>query len=58
MTNSIFAINYLDINDHKKAEELFDKSYKPYIRSPFFVWSEVVENDGAVNFITGTFIIL
>lgn len=54
MTYSMFAINYLDIGDLKDANEMLDRSYKPYIRGPFNVWNEVVEGeDGAVNFITG-----
>jgi len=54
MTYSMFAINYLDINDVSDANEMLDRSYKPYIRKPFNVWSEVVEGEeGASNFITG-----
>lgn len=54
MTYSMFAINYLDIHDVSDANEMLDRSYKPYIRKPFNVWSEVVEGEeGASNFITG-----
>lgn len=54
MTYSMFAINYLDIDDRGKASEMLDKSYKQYIRKPFNVWSEVVQGEiGATNFITG-----
>lgn len=54
MTYSMFAINYLDIGDVKDANEMLGRSYKPYIRQPFNVWSEVSEGqDGAANFITG-----
>lgn len=54
MSCSMYAINYLDIDDEVKANEMLDKSFKPFIRSPFNVWSEVVEGeDGATNFITG-----
>lgn len=54
MTYSIFCINYLDIGDVEDANEMLVRSYKPYIRKPFNVWSEVVEGDeGAGNFITG-----
>lgn len=54
MTYSMFAINYLDIGDVTAANEMLDRSYKPYIRKPFNVWSEVVEGEeGAANFITG-----
>lgn len=54
MTYSMFAINHLDIGDVKDANEMLMKSYKPYIRAPFNVWSEVVEGEEfAANFITG-----
>lgn len=55
MTNSMFAINYLDIDDVDDANEMLEMSYKPYIRSPFNVWNEAAEGiDGyAGNFITG-----
>lgn len=54
MTFSIYAINYLDVNDEPKANNMLRKSFEPHVRRPFNVWSEVVENeDGATNFITG-----
>ena len=54
MTSSMHAINHLDVNEVNKANEMLNKSYKPYIRSPFNVWSEVVQGeDGATNFMTG-----
>lgn len=56
MTNSMFAINYLDIGDTVDANEMLENSYKPYIRSPFNVWNEAAEGIdpyAAGNFITG-----
>lgn len=56
MTYSMFAINYLDIGDHEDANKMLEKSYKPYINSPFNVWFEVANGNGqdfASNFITG-----
>lgn len=54
MTSSMHAINHLDVNEVNKANEMLNKGYKPYIRSPFNVWSEVVQGeDGATNFMTG-----
>lgn len=54
MSNSMYAINYLDVNADEEANERFAKSFQPYIRQPFNVWSEVVEGEaGATNFITG-----
>lgn len=41
MSFSMYAISYLDANDEKNANEMFKKSYEPYIRQPFNVWSEV-----------------
>lgn len=54
MSNSMYAINYLDVDAVDEASEMFDKSFQPYMRHPFNVWSEVVEGEaGATNFITG-----
>lgn len=54
MSNSMYAINYLDIDDIEAGNEMFLKSYQPYLRQPFNVWSEVAEGEsGATNFITG-----
>lgn len=54
MSNSMYAINYLDVDDETKANAMLISSYKPFIRRPFNVWSEVVEGEeGATNFITG-----
>lgn len=54
MSNSMYAINYLDVDDEGRANEMLSQTYKPYIRRPFNVWSEVVEGeDGATNFMTG-----
>lgn len=54
MSNSMYAINYLDVDDEQRANEMLSATYKPYIRRPFNVWSEVIEGeDGASNFITG-----
>lgn len=54
MSNSMYAINYLDVDDERRANEMLSETYKPYIRQPFNVWSEVVEGeDGATNFMTG-----
>lgn len=41
MSFSMYAISYLDANDEQSANEMLQKSFKPYIRSPFNVWSEV-----------------
>lgn len=54
MSCSMYAINYLDIDDEEKANDMLKQSYKPYVRQPFNVWNEVVEDEiGATNFITG-----
>lgn len=55
MSNSMYAINYLDVNAVDNTNEMFAKSFQPYLRQPFNVWSEVVEGEtGATNFMTGT----
>lgn len=54
MSFSMYTINYLDIDDEVNANEMLEKSFKPHIRQPFNVWSEVVEGEtGATNFVTG-----
>lgn len=56
MTNSMFSINYLDIGDLSDGNKMLERSYKPYIKSPFNVWFEVidgVDENFAGNFITG-----
>lgn len=54
MTYSMLTINYLEVDDLIAAQEYLSRSYKPYIRTPFYVWNEVVENEiGATNFLTG-----
>jgi trehalose/maltose hydrolase-like predicted phosphorylase len=56
MTHSMFAINYLDIGDLTDANEMLERSFKPYIQTPFNVWFEIIngaEGDFAGNFITG-----
>lgn len=54
MTWSMFAINWMDLNQFDQAEIMFNKSYQSYIREPFKVWTEVAyPGVGAVNFITG-----
>lgn len=54
MTWSMHAIGHLDV-DELPSEELFNRTYVPYIRTPFYVWNEYVDGvpGGASNFITG-----
>lgn len=54
MTWSMDAIGYLDVNI-LPTEQLFNRTFIPYIRKPFYVWNEYVVGvkDGASNFITG-----
>ncbi|XP_055917587.1 protein-glucosylgalactosylhydroxylysine glucosidase isoform X2 [Eupeodes corollae] len=54
MTWSMYAIGHLDEGNKPKADKLFEKGYKDYVREPFKVWSEVIRGkEGAANFITG-----
>lgn len=54
MTWSMHAIGHLDV-DELPSEELFNRTFVPYIRTPFYVWNEYVDgvSGGASNFITG-----
>ncbi|XP_045486467.1 protein-glucosylgalactosylhydroxylysine glucosidase [Pieris rapae] len=54
MTWSMHAIGHLQLEDNLRAASLFNRSYEPYVREPFKVWSELRRPDvGAVNFFTG-----
>lgn len=54
MTWAMHVIGHLDLNEINEATELFNRSYQPYMRKPFNVWTETMEGvGGAGNFITG-----
>jgi trehalose/maltose hydrolase-like predicted phosphorylase len=54
MTWAMHLIGHLDIKNTTTAAGLIDRSYKPYLRKPFNVWTEVIEPyRGCDNFITG-----
>lgn len=53
MTWAIHAIGHMDIGE-VPSTELFHRSFVPYIRKPFYIWSETSdEHEGVGNFITG-----
>jgi len=52
MTWSMYAIDYLELNELEKASQSFTKGYKDNIHAPYFIWWETLEG-GAPNFITG-----
>lgn len=54
MTWSMHAMGHLDIGGEPSID-LFNKTYIPYIRKPFYVWNEYMDGvkNGASNFITG-----
>lgn len=49
MTWSMFAINYLDLNDSLKADQHFRNGYQRYLQPPFLIWREVAEAQRAVT---------
>lgn len=55
MTWSMHAIGHLDIDTQPLSESMFNRTFVPYLRSPYFVWNEYVNGvpNGAGNFITG-----
>ncbi|XP_067687127.1 protein-glucosylgalactosylhydroxylysine glucosidase-like [Haliotis asinina] len=53
MTWSMFSINWLELDEKDKADQMFDQSHALYTREPFNVWTEARAEIGAVNFITG-----
>lgn len=55
MTWSMHAIGHLDSDSTPPTEEMFNRTYVPYMRQPYLMWNEYVNGvpDGAGNFITG-----
>lgn len=55
MAWSMYMIGFLEAVPSAATEEIFRRSFAPYIRKPFYVWSENAEGaeSGAGNFITG-----
>ena len=62
MTWGMHAIGHLELGQEEEAEEMFHRSYAPYVQvgpgvearqEPFYMWTEVAGGQGAVNFITG-----
>lgn len=55
MTWSMHAIGHLEIDSKPLSELMLNRTYVPYLRSPYFVWNEYVNGvpNGAGNFITG-----
>jgi trehalose/maltose hydrolase-like predicted phosphorylase len=53
MTWGVFSTGWLDLGDYARADALFDKAYRSYVREPFKIWTEVQSGDGAINFVTG-----
>ncbi|XP_064622218.1 protein-glucosylgalactosylhydroxylysine glucosidase-like isoform X2 [Lineus longissimus] len=52
MTWTMFAIGWLELGEHEKANKLMERNMD-HIQEPFQVWSEVTGGEGGVNFITG-----
>lgn len=52
MTWSMFAVNWLAIQDFNKANKAFMQQ-RNNIQGPFYIWSEEPQGYGAVNFLTG-----
>ncbi|CAG7826840.1 unnamed protein product [Allacma fusca] len=54
MTWAMHTVGFLELDDLTTAEELFNRSYQPYVREPFKIWTESQPPTlGAVNFLTG-----
>lgn len=55
MTWSMHAIGHLDVDTMPPTDDMFNRTFVPYIRLPYYVWNEYVNgvNGGAGNFITG-----
>lgn len=52
MSHCVFAVQYARAGMVEKALEMFERSYKPYVRSPFGVFSETAGGDNPY-FVTG-----
>lgn len=53
MTWSMFAINYLELNESEKAEKHFRNGYQKYLQPPFYLWREVVTDQTVDGSSTG-----
>lgn len=55
MTWSMHVIGHLETDSISPTEEMFNRTFIPYMRLPYFVWNEYVNGvpNGASNFITG-----
>lgn len=52
MSHSVFAVQYARAGLVDKAEDMFRRSYRPYLRPPFGVFSETAASDNPY-FVTG-----
>jgi len=54
MTWAMHTIGLLDLNNEIESAKMFKRSYEPYMRQPFKIWTEAQPPTlGAINFITG-----
>lgn len=55
MTWSMHTIGHIDVESTPPTRQMFQRTYEPYVRRPFYVWNEYMDGiaDGANNFITG-----
>lgn len=49
MTWSVFSTSYLELGDQEKGDELFDRSFRPYVREPFKVESLCISSSFFVS---------
>ena len=53
LTWSMHSIGFLELDDLHGAEEHFNRSYQPYVREPFKIWSEAKPPTiGAINYLS------
>ncbi|ODN03634.1 Acid trehalase-like protein 1, partial [Orchesella cincta] len=54
MTWSMHTIGVLELDEVQRADKLFERSYKSYVRQPFKIWTATEPPKlGAVNYLTG-----
>jgi len=53
MTWGMHAVGHLELGQEEQAQDLFRRSYEPYVHPPFYMWTENILGTGAVNFLTG-----
>lgn len=50
---SMLAVGWLEVDDRQRANDAFERAYRPYILEPFKVWTDRPGGSGVVNHLPG-----